>query len=87
MDDFHKRAIKNLRERHEAQITEEAERIRDHAGYVLKRIEVGRADSTGMYAADIAASARRIELHAAALETLKETMAILETSDEPAKEG
>ena len=42
MDKFHERAIGNLRDRHETQITENAERIRDHIGYVLKRIEAGR---------------------------------------------
>ena len=53
---FEARVLRNLRERHESQISENAGRIRDHLGYVLKRVEAGRADSTGMYAEDIAAS-------------------------------
>lgn len=89
MDDFQNRAIKNLRERHETQITENAERVRAHIGYVLKRIEGGRIDSVGLYAEDIAASMRRILASVAALEALRESTEILATSDEPApkKEG
>lgn len=86
MDDFHTRTTGNLRARHETQITENAERMRDHIGYVLGRIESGRPETVGLYAADIAASAQRILLAVAALETLEETMKILETSGEPAKE-
>ena len=83
MDKFHERAIGNLRDRHETQITENAERIRDHIGYVLKRIEAGRAETTGLFAQDIAASVQRILISVAALETLSEATAILQTSDEP----
>jgi hypothetical protein len=87
MDKFHERAIRNLRERHETVITENSERVREHIGYVLKRIEVGRIDSIGLYAEDIAASIGRIRLSVAALETLRETTEILKTSDEPEREG
>jgi hypothetical protein len=82
MDAFHERAIRNLRERHETQIAENAERIREHIGYVLKRVESGRADTTGLYAEDIGASVRRMQLAVAALEALNETTEILKTSDE-----
>lgn len=51
--DTQARELKNLRDRHESRITENAERIREHIGYLLKRIGDGRADATGMYAADI----------------------------------
>jgi len=51
-----------LQKRHESLIAEQAERIQEHAGYVMERIEAGRADSVGMYAEDIAASAQRIRL-------------------------
>ena len=83
MDDFQARAIKNIRERHESRIAENAERIREHIGYLLKRVESGRADATGLYAEDIEASARRILACVAALETLEETGKIMATSDEP----
>ena len=82
-DDFHARAIRNLRLRHEIQIAENTKRVRDHIGYILKRIEAGRAETTGMYAQDIAASVQRILISIAALETLGETTAILATSEEP----
>lgn len=84
MDDFHARAIRNLRERHESQITENAERVREHIGYVMKRIEAGRIDSVGLYAEDIAASMRRILTSVAALEAIRESTEILATRDEPA---
>lgn len=84
LDAFHERAIRNLRERHETQLTENAERIRDHIGYVLKRIEGGRPETTGLYAQDIAASVQRILQCVTALETLNETTAIIQTSDEGA---
>lgn len=83
MDDFQARAIGSLRARHESRIAEQAERIKEHIGYVLKRIEAGRASATGMYADDIAASARRILLSVVALETLSEAGEILATADEP----
>jgi len=84
MDDFHKRALKNIRDRNEARITEEAQRIREYAGYVLKRIEQGRADSCSLYAADIKSSAERMAAAIGALETLEEALKILATSDNPA---
>jgi hypothetical protein len=80
VDDFQARALRNLHERHESQISENAERIRDHIGYVLKRIEAGRADATGMYAEDIAASVGRILRSVAALEALGEAAEISETA-------
>ena len=77
---FEARALRNLRERHESQISENAGRIRDHIGYVLKRVEAGRADSTGMYAEDIAASVKRILRSVAALEAIKETCGICDSA-------
>lgn len=82
MDSFHTRAIGNIRAHHESRILENAQRIQEHIGYVLKRAEGGHADAVGLYAEDIAASAERIRLSVAALETLKETTDILATSDE-----
>jgi hypothetical protein len=81
VDDFHARALKNLRERHESQIRENAERIREHIGYVLKRLDAGRADSVGLYAEDIEASVRRIVSRVAALEAITETAGIIETTE------
>jgi hypothetical protein len=86
MDDFQTRALKNLRERHESRITENAERIREHIGYLLERIKSGRADATGMYAADIATAAGRIVASVVALDTLKESAEIMATSETPATE-
>jgi hypothetical protein len=87
MDSFRERALKSLRQRHETQVTENAERIREHIGYVLKRVESGHADTVGLYTEDIAASAQRIRISVAALETLKESAAILATSDETETTG
>jgi len=75
-----------IRKRHESQITEQARRIQEHAGYMLKRAEAGRAEATGLYAQDIAASVQRILISVAALEKIKETTEIMATSDEPPKE-
>jgi hypothetical protein len=81
MDDFQARALRNLRERHESQIRENAERIRDHIGYVLKRLDAGRSDSVSLYAEDIEASARRIVSRAAALEAIADAVGIVETTE------
>jgi actin-like ATPase involved in cell morphogenesis len=80
-DKFQERAIKNVRKRHESQIRENAERIRDHVGYVLARLDAGRSDSVGLYADDISASARRIASCVTALEAVAEVTAIYETTD------
>jgi hypothetical protein len=82
MDDFQARALKNLRERHESQIRENAERIRQHIGYVLQRLDAGRSDAVSLYAEDIEASARRIVSRAAALEAITEALGILETTED-----
>jgi hypothetical protein len=64
--------IQNLRERHATQIRENAERISEHIGYLLKRLDAGRPDSVGLYAEDISSAARRISLGVAALEAIIE---------------
>jgi hypothetical protein len=81
MDDFQTRALKSLKDRHESQIRENAERIREHIGYVLKRLDAGRSDSVGIYAKDIEASARRIASRVAALEAIGEAIGIVETTE------
>lgn len=81
MDDFQVRVLKNLRERHESQTRENAERIREHIGYVLLRLDAGRSDSVGMYAEDIEASARRIATRVVALEAITEAIGIVETTE------
>jgi hypothetical protein len=83
MDDFQTRAVKNLRERHEYVIQENAERIREHIGYVLARVEKGQPGSVGLYAQDIATSVQRILGSVTALETAKEITDVMATSDEP----
>jgi hypothetical protein len=87
MDDFQARATANLKRRHEKAILENAKRIHEHIGYVLARIEGGNPSTVGHYARGIAADAHEIESRVNVLEGIAETMAILETSDEPAKEG
>jgi hypothetical protein len=81
MDAFQARALKNLRERHESQIRENAERIREHVGYVLQRLDAGRGDSVSLYAEDIEASARRIVTRAAALESITDVLGIVEATE------
>jgi hypothetical protein len=86
-DKFHQRAITSLRERHEKQIREDAERIQEHIGYVLRRIGQDQTHSAGLYIADIAAAASRMGQHIAALEAIDEGLAILVTADEPETTG
>lgn len=81
MDDFQARALGSLTKRHEARIRENAERIREHIGYVLQRIDAGRADATGLYARDIAASAQEIVTRVAALEAIGEAVGIFSSGD------
>jgi hypothetical protein len=84
VDDFQARALKNLKnlkERHESQIRENTERIQEHIGYVLKRLDAGRSDSVGLYAEDIEASARRIVSRVVALEAITDAIGILETTE------
>lgn len=82
MDDFQARALGNLSKRHEDKIRENAKRIQEHIGYALQRIDAGRADATGLYARDIAASAQEIVSRVAALEAIGEAVGILETGSE-----
>ncbi len=74
-------SVARIRSRHESQIRENAERIRDHIGYVLARLDKGRSDSVGLYAEDIGASARRIVSFVAALEAVTEVSAIYESEE------
>jgi hypothetical protein len=87
MDSFQTRALKNLRGRHAVGIREDAERIQEHVGYVLRRLDAGRPDSVGHYAEDLEAAARRILARVAALEAIGETVGILETGDDTTTEN
>lgn len=78
---FQDRAVAGVRSRHESQIRENAERIREHAGYLIARLDKGRPDSVGLYAEDIAASARRIVTSVAALEVVTELSATYESAE------
>jgi hypothetical protein len=49
-----------VRSRHVSNMREEALRIQEFAGHVIARIDAGRADSVGPYAADIVASGQRL---------------------------
>ena len=81
MDDFQARALGSLTKRHEDKIRENAERIREHTGYVLQRIDAGRADSVSLYARDIATSAQEIVSRVAALEAIGEAAGIFSSGD------
>ena len=83
MDDFQARALKSLRERHESQIRESAERIRDHIEYVLAQLDAGRSDTVTLYAEGIEVCARRIVNRAASLKAIGEAAGIL--ADTPSK--
>lgn len=91
MDKIQEHQLANLRKRHEDKIREAAERIQEHIGYVLARIERGAAESTGHYAAGIAADAHEIVSRLAALEGAAETAGVFDAYCEPsplaAKEG
>jgi hypothetical protein len=80
MDAWQERQITQLRDRNANALRENAERIREHVGYVLARIDGGHPEATGLYAQDIAASAERMRLAVAAIETLDETLGILATA-------
>lgn len=87
MDDFQTRALRNLKKRHEDKIRQHAERIREYTGYVLARLDSGDATPVTHYARDIASDAQEIVSRLVALEAIAEAAGILETSDDPAKEG
>lgn len=89
MDDFHARALKSRRERHENKIDQLAESIQEEIGYMLTRLNsgsYGRA-SVGHYAHSIATDAQEIVTRLAALEAIGDAVSILEASDEPATEA
>lgn len=84
MDDFHARALKSLRERHENKIRQAAEEIQEYIGYVLARLDKDASGSTiGHWVGNIATDGQEIVTRLAALEAMAEATAILETSDEP----
>jgi len=84
MDDFHARALKSLRERHENKIDQLAASILDEIGYMLNRLNIGGAGraSVGHYASSIATDAQEIVVRLAALEAMQDATGILETRDE-----
>jgi hypothetical protein len=83
VDDFSKRAIGNLNDRHREKAKAEAEQIREYAGYLLRDLEAGRVSST--YARSILDSAQAVVVRLAALEAVKETTGILAAEDAEAK--
>ena len=86
MDDFHARALKSLRERHEDRIRRAAATIQEEIGYLIDRLDAQRG-TPEHYARRIATDAQEIVTRFAALEAMADATAILETSDEPAKEA
>jgi hypothetical protein len=83
MDDFHKRALKSLRSRHEETIRASAKTIQDEIGYLLRDLD-GERSTPGHYARRIAAAAQEIVTRNAALEAINDTTEILATADETA---
>jgi ribosomal protein L19 len=62
--------IAEVRSQHVARMREEALRIQEFAGYVIARIDKGRADSVGPYAADIVSAGQRLMTGHATIEGL-----------------
>ena len=78
-DQFTERALRNLRERHETAIRQNAERIQEHIGYVLKRLDGGNVTSVSHYANGIAADAREIVNRLSALEGMADVKGIYDS--------
>ena len=91
VDELQKRQLAILRKQREDKIRWAAERIQQHIGWVLARIEHGSPESVGHYAAGIAADAHEIVAVIAALDGAAETAGIFDAYCEPpapaAKEG
>jgi hypothetical protein len=91
VDKLQERQLANLRKQREDKIRYLAERIQEHVGYMLTRIEQGNGGSTGHYAAGIATDAHEIVACIAALDGAAETAGIFDAYCEPsplaAKEG
>jgi hypothetical protein len=81
MDTWQERQITSLRQRKAGAIREDAERIQEHIGYVLARLDKGRPDAVSEYAADITAAIGRLSRSAAALAALDEAREILAAED------
>lgn len=63
-------ALALIRGQRVASMREDALRIQEFVGYVIARIDKGRADSVGVYTADIVAAAQRIMAAHATIEGL-----------------
>jgi hypothetical protein len=75
-NDFEARATASLIKRHEDLIRENAERIREHIGYAISRIDSGHAASVELYARDIARDAQEIVSRVAALDAISDLKGI-----------
>jgi hypothetical protein len=62
--------LASLRDQHAQQARENALRIQEFAGYIVGRIDAGRADAIGMYAADIVSAGQRIMTEHATIQGL-----------------
>jgi len=87
VDDWQARAIQSVTKRHEEKVRQYAERIQEHIGYVLTRLDAGKAFSVGHYASGIASDAHEIVSRIAALEALGEATGILSTTENPPAPG
>lgn len=70
-------ALDALRQRHERQIRNAAERIQEHVGHILKRLDKDSAGSVGHYAAGIATDAHEMVASIAALDGQAEVLGVL----------
>lgn len=76
MDDWQARAMQNLTKRHEDAVRENAERIQEHIGFMMTRLDTP-ALPVAHFAAGIAASAQEIVRRCAVLDALTEATDIL----------
>jgi predicted DNA-binding protein (UPF0278 family) len=74
---FEQRAIRNLRQRHRDAIRKAALDIQDRAGYLLRELDAG----VGILSGSLAGSAAEIDRHVSALEAIRESAEIWESSD------
>ena len=72
-----KMALDALKGRHERQIRQAAERIQEHVGYILDRLDRDSAASIGHYTAGIATDAHEIVSSIAALDGQCEVLGVL----------
>jgi hypothetical protein len=78
MQDTHtKRALNSIRERHAAKARQSAERIQEHAGYILRQLDKGEIP----YYYHLVDDAVELERRIAALNEVKDVVGIFDAQD------